>query len=119
MNGRIDTVLSVENIKVKAKHGWYEEERQMGGVYIINVHFASTSDVKQEYNHLSATINYELIHAKVISIMKQEHKLIEHCCKAIFDEMKLLSKNGVWTIELIKQDPPLKFIGQTKYKISG
>ncbi len=119
MDSRIDTILSVENIELRAKHGWYKEERSIGGMYIINVYMQSTADERQSFDALSSTINYELIQEKVISEMKNEHKLIEHCCKAIFDEMKLLSKDAIWTVELIKKDPPLKYVGQTKYRIQG
>lgn len=119
MSNRIDTILSVENIEVKAQHGWYAQERVLGGVYIINVHFEHNIDISEAFNEISSTINYEIIHDKVISVMKEEHTLIEQCCKAIFDKLKALSKSGVWTVELIKKSPPMKNVGRTKYQIKG
>lgn len=119
MDGRIDTLLSVENIKLKAAHGWYKQERAIGGMYIINVHLNSSASVTQEFEELSSTINYEVIHEKVIMAMKQEHRLIEHCCKAIFDEMKSILPQGNWEVEVIKEQPPIKHLGRTRYTIKG
>lgn len=119
MEGRIDTLLSVENIRLKARHGWYKQERAIGGVYIINVHLSSSASIIQEFEELSSTVNYEIIHEKVTMVMKTEHKLIEHCCKAIFDEMKRIVPEGLWEVEIIKEAPPIKHLGRTKYVIKG
>lgn len=119
MEGRIETILSVENIRVRARHGWYKQERAIGGVYIINVHLSSSASIVQEFEELSSTINYEIIYDKVLQVMRSEHKLIEHCCKAIFDEMKSILPDGKWEVELIKESPPIKHLGRTKYKIKG
>lgn len=119
MTKGLQTVLSVENIRLKAKHGWYAEERSMGGMYIINVHFAHQSPPFEGFDDLDSTINYEIIYDKVLMVMDQEHKLIEHCAKAIFDELKHLSDHGQWTVELIKENPPIRHVGATKFKIVG
>ena len=118
-NDQLKTILSVDNIRLRAKHGWYQEERMIGGYYSINVSMESFTHKAEEFNQLDSTVNYELIYNSVISVMKNEHKLIEHCCKAIFDRLKRLAAENRWTVELIKENPPIKFIGATRFKIIG
>ncbi|MFY0643074.1 MAG: dihydroneopterin aldolase [Bacteroidia bacterium] len=118
-NDQLKTVLSVDNIRLKAKHGWYREERLIGGYYCINIRMESRAAKSESFDQLDSTVNYELIYNSVISVMKNEHKLIEHCCKAIFDQLKSLAANNIWTVELIKENPPIKYIGATRFKIEG
>ena len=119
MGRKLDTRLSVENIRLRAKHGWYDEERVLGGWYRIDVYFDAQHAEDQAYEDLSATVNYEYIQERVREVMAQEHKLIEHSCKAVFDALKDLNPSGVWTVELTKEHPPVNHLGQSKFRITG
>ena len=119
MNPQIDTLLTVDNIRLKAHHGWYEEERILGGMYCISVQVEGKAVLSEHFDQLTSTVNYERIYDKVVAVMRHEHRLIEHCCKAIFDELKIVSPEHVWTVELTKENPPIKHLGATKFRIKG
>mgnify|MGYP000271225673 CR=1 FL=1 len=119
MNTELRTLLSVENIRLKANHGWYSEERSLGSYYKLSVHMRSTVSSDEDFDGLSSTVNYELIYHKVLDVMKQQHKLIEHCAKAIFDKVKELAPENDWRVELEKENPPMKHVGATRFVISG
>ncbi len=119
MNKELRTILSVENIRLKAYHGWYAEERKIGGYYTLSVHMSSAVPDSEDYNGLASTVNYELIYHRVLEVMKQEHKLIEHCAKAIFDHLKALAPANEWKITLKKENPPMKHVGVTQFTIEG
>lgn len=119
MNTQIDTLLTVDKIRLKAHHGWYVEERKLGGWYTVSVKLSGKASDSESFDHLASTVNYERIYESVVKVMKQEHLLIEHCCKAIFDELKPLSPDREWTVELVKENPPIKHVGATKFEIKG
>lgn len=119
MSNRLETVLSVDNIRVKAYHGWYAAERVLGGMYNISVQVISSAAADEEFHDLESSVNYEYIQERVVAIMKQEFKLIEECCKAIFDDLKALKPNAVWRVNLVKENPPIKYVGATQFEIKG
>ena len=118
MNSERRTLLSVENIRLKAYHGWYEEERRLGAYYNISVHMQDQVDRAESFDGLSSTVNYELIYHKVVDEMNKEHKLIEHCAKAIFDQVKALAPEKHWKVVLVKELPPMPHVGSTRFEIS-
>ncbi|MBR9859494.1 FolB domain-containing protein [bacterium] len=119
MGKELEATLAVENLRVKAKHGWYEEERVIGGMYTINVRMFHSVRDSEQFDDLSASINYEVIYKQVLDVMQNEFHLIEHCCKSIFNRMKSLDQNAIWEVELIKEEPPLKFVGNTSFTLKG
>ncbi|MDC1395623.1 dihydroneopterin aldolase [Bacteroidia bacterium] len=119
MEGRIETKLSIESIRVKAYHGYYAAERKIGGMYSISVCVFDSSSVAENYAEIDDSVNYEMIHAEVISIMKNEYKLIEECCKAMWDVLKKLKPSAVWEVHLVKEDVPIKHVGSTSFSIKA
>ncbi len=119
MQHSLQTILSIENIRVKANHGWYPAERKIGGMYSISVFIYKTADVAESYNDITDTINYESIYAIIIEEMKLEYTLIEHCTKSLWDKLKALQKESIWEVKLVKEDVPIKFVGQTSFTIKG
>ncbi len=119
MNGRIETVLSVDTIRVKANHGWYESERKIGGMYQISVKIYDSAEASENFNDIDDTINYEHIYDAVISTMKKEYKLIEECCKALWDVLKPMKPEAVWEVNLIKEDVPIKYLKNTSFRIKA
>ena len=119
MSNSLETILSIEKVRVKAHHGWYASERKIGGMYSISVNIYSTTPIAHSLVDIDDTINYEDIHKIIISTMKEEHKLIETCCKVLWDRLKTLSANDVWEVVLLKEDVPIKHVGSTKFTIKG
>lgn len=119
MDHSLETVLSVDNIRVKAYHGYYAAERKIGGMYSITVQLYRSIDRGQLLVDLDSTVNYEVIYNEVLTIMKQRFDLIETSCKAIFDRMKELSADDIWKVTVVKENPPLKYVGATRFEIKG
>jgi len=115
----LNAELSIDNIKVKAFHGWYDAERKVGGMYSVSVRIYDSVDIDQNFADLDSSVNYEKIYDKVIEIMGLEFKLIEECCKTLFDNLKLLKPNAIWEVLLVKENPPLKYVGATSFKLKG
>ena len=119
MNNTIESILSIDNIRVKANHGWYESERKLGGMYVISVHIYKTFEANHDFDHLDKSINYEMVHQVILNTMEEEHMLIESACKAIWDKLKAKHKDEIWEVNICKEDVPLKFVVSTSFKIKG
>ena len=90
MNNKIATCLEVCNLRLKAFHGWYDEERILGGMYKIHISLFKDQDMDIDFHSIDDTVNYEAIHSVVLDEMKNEHRLLESAVKAIFDRVKML-----------------------------
>lgn len=119
MQESLETILSINKIRVKAHHGWYAAERKIGGMYTISVRIFCRKKTADQFDDIDDTINYENIHSVIVAVMKQEYKLIETCCKALWDELKPLSDKDVWEVSLEKEDVPIKHVGSTSFVIKG
>lgn len=119
MQHSLHTILSIENVRVKANHGWYAAERKIGGMYAVSVYIHDTVPVLEQFDGISNTINYETIYSIIITEMKVEHTLIEQCCKSLWHSLKALKKDATWEVKLVKEDVPIKFVGQTTFTIKG
>lgn len=115
----LEAELSIENIRVKAYHGWYAAERKVGGMYSVSVKVFGAVTMEEDFTDLESSVNYEKIYEKVVSVMGKEFKLIEQCCKALFDEVKSLKPNAVWEVLLVKENPPVKYVGATSFRLKG
>ncbi len=119
MQESLETILSVNKVRVKANHGWYASERKIGGMYTVSVRIFSSIQRIENFGDIGDTINYEIIYEIIIRHMKKEYKLIETCCKAMWNELKPLAENNVWEVVVEKEDVPIKFIGNTSFTVKG
>jgi 7,8-dihydroneopterin aldolase/epimerase/oxygenase len=115
----LETILCIDKIRVKAYHGWYESERKIGGFYTISVRVFSERNASEHFDEMEHSINYELIYDVVLTVMKEEFKLIEQCCKVLFDRLKELKPTDIWEVILVKEDVPIKHVGSTSFTIKG
>ncbi|MFT5349142.1 MAG: hypothetical protein ACI9M3_002192 [Bacteroidia bacterium] len=44
---------------------------------------------------------------------------MEHCTKSLWDKLKVLQEESIWEVKLVKEDVPIKFVGQTSFTIKG
>lgn len=119
MQESLETKLSIQKIRVKAHHGWYATERKIGGMYAISVSLYGRMTSTESYTSIADTVNYEEIYDQVIVSMKEEHKLIESCCKSIWDKLKILAPNAIWEVHIEKEDVPIKYVGSTSFNLKG
>ncbi|PCJ67937.1 MAG: hypothetical protein COA58_02010 [Bacteroidetes bacterium] len=119
MSSGLKTILRIDNIRVKAYHGWYESERKIGGMYSISIKITKMTAADTSFQDINQTINYEEIHTRVVAVMKEEFKLIEHCCKTLFDNLKPLGDDAQWEVTLVKEEVPIKHVGYTSFTVTG
>lgn len=119
MQESLETILSINKVRVKANHGWYASERKIGGMYSISVRIFSKCKSSETFDDINDTINYEDIYKVITKVMKGEYQLIETCCKVLWDELKSLSKKDVWEVTLEKEDVPIKHVGSTSFIVKG
>lgn len=104
----METRIELKGMKFYAYHGFYEQERDKGGWYIVDVSFNCPADAAIANDDITGTVNYE----EVFSIVKEEmtipSKLIEHLAgrilKRIKEEVKHVANAEV---KLSKLEPPL------------
>lgn len=100
--------ISLTDIEFHARHGVLEQERQVGGSYVVDITLTIPNEKSTETDALEDTVNY----AEVYEVIKQEmdipSKLIEHVAgriaRRIKAEFTLVSKV---TIKLTKKHPPI------------
>ena len=83
------TVLKINNLEIWAYHGWYPEERLIGGLYNIDISIGL--DLNTTTLQLADTVDYQDVVDLTKSIMKREFKLIEESCTALYHEVLTLS----------------------------
>jgi dihydroneopterin aldolase len=79
----METYIELKNIKMKAFHGVYEEERKNGNSYSMDVLLATSLEKAMLSDNLEDTVNY----ANVYSIVKEEMAIPSDywtCCGRIW-----------------------------------
>lgn len=100
--------IGLEGMEFHAFHGVYEEERKVGGKYIVDV-FVLTDALKAIQNDdLEGTINYEHIYNAVKMNMQQPVQLIEHLAQKIVESIRtFVQQEDTIRIKIKKMHPPL------------
>ena len=65
------TIISLEDIRIHAFHGFYDEEQVVGNDYRIDVYLAVDADSAAKDDDLFATVNYELVYHICLSEMRK------------------------------------------------
>lgn len=101
--------LSIEGMKFHAKHGYYEEEQEKGGNYIVDVYINADLSKAGKSDKLEDTINYEIIHAITKEVMTESKYLIEHIAYQIIEKIiETIKTMDSIRVKVSKLDPPLK-----------
>ncbi|MDC3070922.1 dihydroneopterin aldolase [Bacteroidota bacterium] len=101
------TKLNIKGVKIYAFHGHFEEEKKLGGHFIVNLEIGFNSDKVISTDKLEDTIDY----VQVIDIVKKQMKttknLIESAADEILDELFKLDLIQSVNIEIEKISPPV------------
>ena len=99
--------ITLEKMKFHAFHGVMEQERIIGGTYLVDVIYAINTKAF-ETDNLNDTINYADIFDLVKEEMEKPSQLIEHVAGRI---MKVLKDNFPQmietTVKISKLNPPV------------
>ncbi len=100
--------LEITGIQVYAYHGCLDEERTIGGDYVVDVILYADFSKAAETDHLSETIDYAGITRIVHEEMQIPSKLIEHVAKRIGERIKAQFKEiEGGTVRVTKLNPPV------------
>jgi dihydroneopterin aldolase len=100
--------IGLEGMEFYAYHGVYEEERKIGGKYIVDVLVYTNAKDAELHDDLNGTVNYEQIYKAVEQNMLQPVKLIERLARKIMDDIRLfVVKEDTIRIKIRKLNPPL------------
>ena len=100
--------ISLQGLAFKAYHGYYDEEREQGNHFEVNLTVKTDFAKASKQDDLDGTVDYERLYAIVKDEMGQPAKLLEHVADrivtTIMDELKAVSKIK---LSLSKFDPPI------------
>jgi dihydroneopterin aldolase len=82
--------IGLEGMEFYAYHGVYEEERKIGGKYIVDVLVHTNAKDAELHDDLNGTVNYEQIYKVVDQNMQQPVKLIERLAQKNYGRYSLV-----------------------------
>lgn len=111
-------VLQINDLRVWANHGWYAEERLIGGEYRIDV--VMELNLPNRKLELADTIDYEVVVNRIHKVMKKEFKLIEESCREIFNVISSDFENIVSLhVTIEKVNIPINNLYSTSFSIKS
>lgn len=108
------SVLQINDLRIWAYHGWYAEERLIGGEYRIDVVMNLIQTPLD--NQLDSTVDYQSVVDSIRAEMSHEHKLIESACKSIFERLSQLPIEGL-EVTITKLDLPINNLKSTSFTL--
>ncbi len=101
-------IVSLEGMEFYAFHGFYEEEREKGNDFIVDVHVTTDFTRAAESDEIDGTVNYETIYSITKEEMTIPNKLLERVAQRILERL-FNSFKSASTIEIsvAKKNPPV------------
>jgi len=101
-------IIKLEGMKFYASHGYYEEERKIGGHYTLHLSIETNTQQAGISDQLEHTVNYETVYQLVKANFSVSSKLLEHVGTQVIDALyeKFPQIEHV-TLEILKHNPPL------------
>lgn len=101
-------VIGLEGAHFRAQHGFYEEERILGGDYIIDVYLSLDTTLAAHADDLYRTANYETVYLILQSEMRKPSQLIEAVAQRIIMRLQEhFEKIQGIRLRLRKLNPPM------------
>lgn len=104
----MEGIVALEGMEFYAYHGFYQEEREVGNKYVVDVSLKTNFSKAATSDDLEGTVNYETVYEIVKAQMAISNKLLESICKKIIDSIfKSLPSVLELTVSVAKQNPPI------------
>lgn len=101
--------IALEGMQFYAYHGYYEEERIIGGNYLVDVYITAATQKAAATDDLKDTINYETVYLIVEAEMRHPSQLLEQVNQRIITGLKhQFSKMQAVQVRIRKLNPPLE-----------
>jgi len=107
--------ISLNNVRFRAYHGVYPEERQKGNDFVVNLQVSYVPNTGT-ITSLSDTIDYSSLFDIINTIMQQPVELLESLVKQMAQAVhKRFSEISEVTVSVEKLNPPIdRFSGSAK-----
>jgi 7,8-dihydroneopterin aldolase/epimerase/oxygenase len=100
--------VALEGMEFFAFHGYYEQERQIGNRYTVDVSIDTDFSEASSSDELQGTVNYEKVYKIVASEMEQPSKLLEHIAHRIIEKIQAaFGQAECCQVTIVKHNPPL------------
>jgi len=101
--------ILLEDMRFFAHHGVFEEERQAGNYFTVNLKLGTSLSAAAESDNLIDTLNYGVAYEIVKKEMAVPSKLLEHVARRIIDALFDEFGRQLASVEvrLSKHNPPL------------
>ena len=111
--------ISLKNVRFRAYHGVYPEERQKGNDFVVNMEVSYVPNAGTIVS-LSDTIDYSSLFEIINTIMQQPVELLESLVKQMAQAVhKKFSEISEVTVSVEKLNPPIdRFSGSAKVTYS-
>lgn len=101
-------IVALEGMEFYAFHGFYEEEREKGNNFVVDVSLTTTFQKAADTDELSGTVDYVRLHELVKAEMEIPTKLLERVAARIiekcFEKFQTVSEVKV---SVAKKNPPI------------
>jgi dihydroneopterin aldolase len=102
------TTIALEGMHFHAYHGYYEEEREIGNHFIVDVYVEIMANIGGTSDELGQTVNYETIYLICQAEMKKNRKLLEKIAQSIGERIKgFFDQVQSVRVRVRKLNPPL------------
>jgi 7,8-dihydroneopterin aldolase/epimerase/oxygenase len=96
--------IILEEIKIFAHHGWYDEERKKGHWFYVSA-IIELDEISEINEKLSNTFNYELAYEIVKDEMQQPKKLLETVAENITKRILHFKQIKKCIVKIMKENP--------------
>ncbi|MBN3035080.1 MAG: dihydroneopterin aldolase [Bacteroidales bacterium] len=102
------SVISIEGMEFFGHHGCYEEERTIGGRFMVDLVMETDTSLAESTDQLADTVDYHAVYMVVRDEMSKTSLLLEHLARRILDRISA-SFPGISaaTLTLSKLSPPM------------
>lgn len=100
--------VSLEGVEFYAFHGVYEEERQIGNRFSIDIRIETEIEKAGLSDELGDTVDYERVYLIMAGVMENSSNLLENIASNIIKGVrKTYPSVGEITVKVSKLNPPI------------
>ena len=100
--------ISLKGLKFKSYHGYYDEERQLGNTFEVDITINTDFYQAAVNDDLTGTVDYEKLYAIIKDEMATPSKLLEHVVQKIVDRvLREIQVVQAVEVKLSKFNPPI------------
>ena len=101
--------IAIEEMKFFAYHGYYEEEREKGNHFEVDLYVKCNLSSSGKSDSLTETVNYEELYKIVETVMSKSYKLLEHIGWDILETIDAQFRNIHHAkVRVTKLNPPIQ-----------